>query len=435
MAGNPSTRRLREPRQALQVTISIDDSSRNEPQVYTTGSLISGRAIIRSDIDAYCEDAEILLLGLAGTRLELTRHKPTRALSPFLKMYMMTEAGDGGILELESPFPGPIAAGETISIPFRFVVPQYLLEGSCRHPCASHAVWERHSHLPPTLDGASDIEEHEFLARGRIQYYVEMRLRCYDDDVGSGAGCGMSKVVAGRQVVTILPALPELPPLPLDSVAPGSFLPSKSVVVRRNLVQRAGRLAVSSAQPPAMMLDPSGRSSPCSVVRMDLDFRPGDCSARPPPSRLVVSGTALGTTHLCAEPSELLPELSGEFGGGGGGKSPTTVQYSSTCELFPRTPLKPAWRWSQDPTDGGGGGGGGCYRAQLEMPLLLPACQRKPILPTFYSCLISQTYILEVKISLGCATSDLSLTLPLQIGVCSTDFSPSLTPATLDSRY
>lgn len=198
----------------------MDGSCQNDAPIFTTGSVISGHARVHSTIDAYCHGAEIVLLGLAGTRLELTRHKPTRALSPFLKMYMMSEQ-EGGTLELNSPFPKVMAAGETVSIPFSFVVPQYLLEDSCRHPCTSNAVWERHAHLPPTLDGGCDEEEHEFLARGRIQYYVEMRVRCcnyaeQDLESGQGSGSPDPTLIAGRQMVTILPALPELPPLPMD---------------------------------------------------------------------------------------------------------------------------------------------------------------------------------------------------------------------------
>lgn len=423
MAGNASARRLHDPVQALQVTISIDGSGHNAPQLYTTGSVVTGQATAHSEIDAYCEEAEILLLGLAGTRLELTRHKPTRALSPFLKMYMMTEC-DGGSLELNSPFPGFIAAGQTVSIPFSFIVPQYLLEDSCRHPCTSQAVWERHAHLPPTLDGANE-DEHEFLARGRIQYYVEMRLlyhehsnsnndeavACFSPEVNT------SKVVAGRQMVTILPALPELPPLPLDSIKSEPFLQSNSIMARKNILQRTGRLKASSTQPPAMMLDPWNRSSPCSVLHLELDFFPSDGSSQPP-TKLVVSGIALGTTHLCAEPSELLPELWCKNGGMGGDENgPTnTVQCSSAQRLFKSETVLPAWHRIQDLAEGE------CYKAELEMPLSLPACQQKSILPTFYSCLISQTYTLEISISLGLATPSLTLTLPLQIGVCRTDF-------------
>lgn len=424
MAGNASARRLHDPVQALQVTISIDGSCHNAPQLYTTGSVITGQATVHSEIDAYCEEAEILLLGLAGTRLELTRHKPTRALSPFLKMYMMAEC-DGGSLELISPFPGPIAAGQTVSIPFSFLVPQYLLEDSCRHPCASHAVWERHAHLPPTLDGANE-DEHEFLARGRIQYYVEMRLLYHEhsnnnNNDDEAAACfspevNTSKVIAGRQMVTILPALPELPPLLLDHMKSEPFLQSNSIMARKNIFQRTGRLKASSTQPPAMMLDPWNRSSPCSVLHLELDFFPSDASSQPP-TNLVVSGIALGTTYLCAEPSELLPELWCKNGGmGGDGNGPTTVQYSSAQQLFNLETVLPAWHRIQGLEEGN------YYKAELEMPLSLPARQQKPIIPTFYSCLISQTYTLETSISLGLATPSLTLTLPLQIGVCSTDF-------------
>lgn len=127
MSSNLSTQCSYAPPRALQVTISIDNSHHDEPQVYTTGSVIAGRAIIHSVTAVYCEEAEIVLLGLAGMRLEVTRQKPTRALSPFLKMHMAAEQ-ESGSLELDSPFPGSIAAIELISLPFSFVVPQYLLE-------------------------------------------------------------------------------------------------------------------------------------------------------------------------------------------------------------------------------------------------------------------------------------------------------------------
>lgn len=412
MARNPARNRQDGNSHSMQVTIFIDGNSDNHSPIYTTGSIISGKATIRSSTQIYCDEAEIVLLGFAGTRLELTRHKPTHAFSPFLKMYMMAEQ-EGGRLELDSPFPGRMVSGQTISIPFSFVVPQFLLEDSCRHPCASYAVWERHTRLPPTLDKGDS--GHEFHARGRIQYYVEMRLRCYSDSPGPfGEGYLDSKLIAGRKQVTILPALPELPPLPIHGADDDVFLRKRSLVVRKNFLQRAGTLIAFSSQPPAMMLDPFGQSSPCSVLLLELDFIPIDPTCRPP-RKLAISGVVRGTTHLCAEPSQLLPEFSRHGSGFSDtdGKGPTTVQYSSAQDLFPPTPQSPVWQQLQDDA------GDWHYRTELELPLELPAEERKPVLPTFYSCLISQTYLLEIKLFVGSATPRLSLTLPLQIGVCS----------------
>lgn len=442
-----------------QVSIHITNHNPQNPPIYTTNSLISGHALITSPSSIRCRSAEVVLVGLAGTRLELARHRPAQPPAPFLKMYMTGGGrpdhdaddcpGGGGLSDgdLDGPsFPCAMPARTALAVPFRFLVPAFLLETSCRHR-ASAAVRERHARLPPSLGGDDDdtrnntASKHELLGRGRIQYFIETRLRYSPDSPESSDSSSPSFTVTGRQMVTILPALPELPPLLMDYSPPlcgtnsaststsrssgknssrgsgSAYSQSSSLVVRRSLLRRrAGRLAASSAQPPAMMLDPSGRSSPCSVLRLQLRFTPSSSSPScpsgdaPPPHKVVVSGIARGTTHLCAEPSGLLPGQAGEDSG--------TVRYRSAQTLLPPTTVTPEW------TRHGAGDDDGevRYVAELTMPLGLPAKQRRPVLPTFDSCLISQTYALEVRLSLGPATPRLGLTLPLQIGVCGGDF-------------
>ncbi|KAM3489958.1 hypothetical protein MY3957_006780 [Beauveria namnaoensis] len=165
-------------------------------------------------------------------------------------MYMAAEQESGG-LELGSPFPGSLAASGYLGAPL---------------PSATYI-------------GRANAEEHEFLARGRIQYYVEMRLRYHDNSVNDGDAGNMicaehdnSRAIAGRQMVSILPALPELPPLPLYSRDFGTFLRSKSISIRKNLLQRSGRLKVSSTQPATISLSDSLLKRWTSRISTAADF-------------------------------------------------------------------------------------------------------------------------------------------------------------------
>ncbi|EGU81296.1 hypothetical protein FOXB_08191 [Fusarium oxysporum f. sp. conglutinans Fo5176] len=57
------------------------------------------------------------------------------------------------------------------------------------------------------------------------------------------------------------------------------------------------------------------------------------------------------------------------------------------------------------------------HTATLPISITLPSPDNKILLPTFYSCLISRTYILEVVLAARSHGSSFTLRFPLQVAV------------------
>lgn len=361
-------------------------------------------------------------------------------------------------LHVIQPTPTPCATtlspGCSTSFPFTFVVPTTLLDTSCRHKVVSSAVRTAHLSLPPSLG------DHELAGVGagttslddiapdmtKVTYGVRVRLSA---DVFAS---GKSTLIADKFMkVRILPATYEEPPLILSCgspARPGSFLePDYQPVCERTLRQsfipiskKTGCLAVQAEQPASFRIPhlafPVIQASTTVTLRLRFDPlitdahppRLGDVAARLnvmtffatkamqdfPRRSSVLYDCNQGTFH------ETLPISRSHMGNviwrrhdplTQNVKAPSLDRHdsgfsvSSAAETSSNA-IKPSKR--HDPSLP-------YYTATLVMPLRLPV--DKAWIPTFYSCLVSRVYTLDLALVVDApgAGRHIDISVPVQV--------------------
>ncbi|PFH60950.1 hypothetical protein XA68_18525 [Ophiocordyceps unilateralis] len=416
------------PAAQLKPSISIKVDGHFSSKVYTSGSTISGHAIVCTQRDTPFHDFDIIFTGIAATRLDFVQQYPSHSFRPFMKLRMP-------IPPAALPEHKVFEAGQLYSIPFHFVVPHQLTLGACTHHCSTPAVREHHLRLPPTVgfweadDQAPEMAQIEYSVKARVYRKCE-------------PGGYQQKFMEGYHMLKVLPALPEDAPLDITPRDERYNL-FKSKTIRKNLFSaKAGKLKVRASQPGAVMLTPDAHAASTSTVRISLEFIPTS-SDQAPPKISSVTGKLTSATFFGAAPTDLLPNL--------GSRSVYTanpsLSYTTTTALFSESHPTPAWYQrnisgrrdsgysslgvDEDASDtdcsvdrGRAGGRNRRSRrcpirhsALLELPFTIPISNRKLFLPTFHSCLISRTYTLHISMSIGPANTTMNLALPLQIGV------------------
>ncbi|KAG5985761.1 hypothetical protein E4U54_005818 [Claviceps lovelessii] len=406
------------------IKITIDGHFNSK--VYTSGSTISGYAVVQTPKDTVFDVFDIIFSGVAVTRLDFIQQYPAQSIRPFMKLQMPIERS---VLPRNHVF----TAGKTYNIPFNFVVPHQLTIGACNHNCSSPGVQDCHLRLPPTVGHWEADDSAPEMAQ--IEYTV--KARAYRK--APGAGQAPRKILEGHHMVKVLPSLPEDAPLDI-TFRDERYAMSKTKTIRKNLFSaKAGKLTVSANQPGAVMLSPDGHKASGSVARIDLEFAPSspDCG---PPKVNSISGRITSSTFFGAAPTDLLPNL--------GSRSAYTpnpsLSYSVTTNLFNNSKTAEKLKWQMRNVTGRRDSGysslgvtdedqseADCpnaakksrktcpirHNAAVEIPLHIPLSNKKFFLPTFHSCLISRTYTLHLHLSVGPTNTAMSLAVPLQIGV------------------
>ncbi|KJZ78024.1 hypothetical protein HIM_02661 [Hirsutella minnesotensis 3608] len=396
-------------------------------KVYTSGSTITGHALVCTQRDTPYDDFDIIFTGIAATRLDFVQQYPSHSFRPFMKLRMP-------IAPSALPRPKVFEAGKTYKIPFTFIVPHQLTLGACTHHCSVPAVREQHLRLPPTVGFWEADDQAPEMAQ--IEYAIKARAYRRGE-----TGSHPTKFMEGYHMVKVLPALPEDAPLDI-TFRDERYNLSKSKTIRKNLFSaKAGKLTATASQPSAVMLTADGHSASTSAVRLSLEFEPSSMDTAPP-KVTSVCGKLTSATFFGAAPTDLLPNL--------GSRSVYTanpsLSYTTTSNLFSQTVGKVTWQ-PRNPsgrrdsgysslgieedaseTDGEARARAGSktkkakrcpiqHVAVLEIPFSIPMTNRKLFLPTFHSCLISRTYTLHLNVSVGPGNTTFALAIPLQIGV------------------
>ncbi|ODA76716.1 hypothetical protein RJ55_07987 [Drechmeria coniospora] len=388
-------------------------------KVYTSGSTISGQAVIHTQRDTPFDRFEIIFTGIAATRLDFVQQYPSHSFRPFMKLRMPIPRGT-------LPESKVFEAGTSYVIPFHFVVPHQLTLGACTHHCSTPGVREQHLRVPPTVGFWEADDQAPEMAQ--IEYSVKARA-CRET----------GKIMEGYHMVKVLPAAPEDPPLDITARDERYNL-SKSKTMRKNLfTAKTGKLTATASQPGAVMLSGDGQNASTSIARVSLDFAPSS-SGTPPPKINSMSGKIMTATFFGAAPTDLLPNL--------GSRSAYTanpsLSYATTHSLFNLSPDQVTWQErsistrrdsgysslgvDEDASENNYARGRDRKRkwakkctirhsAILEVPFSIPLTNLKLFLPTFHSCLISRTYTLHLNLSVGPTNTTISLAIPLQIGV------------------
>ncbi|OAQ71285.1 arrestin [Pochonia chlamydosporia 170] len=393
-------------------------------KVYTSGSTISGQAVVKTQKDTQFDDFDIIFSGIAATRLDFVQQYPSHSFRPFMKLRMPIDRStlpDSHVFE----------AGKTYTIPFNFVVPHHLTIGACNHHCSSPAVRDQHLRLPPTVGFWEGDDQAPEMAQ--IEYSI--KARAYRR--AAEGGDAPNKIMEGYHILKVLPALPEDAPLDI-TFRDERYNLSKTKTIRKNLFSaKAGKLTATANQPSAVMLSADGHRASGSIARINLEFAPTATETAPPKINSV-SGKIVTSTFFGAAPTDLLPNL----GSRATYTANPSLSYTVSNNVFNnKTVEKLAWQMRNvsgrrdsgysslgnadedqsetDSSDDATKKSKSCpirHNATLDVPFSIPM-SKKVFLPSFHSCLISRTYTLHLNLSVGPTNTALSLAIPLQIGV------------------
>jgi hypothetical protein len=408
--------------------IILDDH--REGKIYTTLDALSGKVEITASHNARFDEIQITLEGSVKTYVENLSPHTTRARTTaahnFLKLTMP-------IRDADYPQPRIAEAGRKYTFPFNFVVPEQLLPRACSHKCNTEHVHHAHLQLPPSM-GDREVSVQDDLApeMAKVQYAIKVKvIRTREQDSKEVV------LVEGLKKLHIVPAQAELPPMNILT-GESDYTLSKTKTLKKGMFSgKLGKITVSAAQPSAIVL-PSPSSgvtmSATAMATLNLRFDPHDGSSQPP--RLGGLTTKIkASTFYAARPAEYLPShhMMGTPFDIIRGVYDTSVSLSSRCvEAVTWTKHKSAPAYtrrgsassssssdcSDHASDPEPKEGSEYYSATVLVPITLPSS--KSWVPTFYSCIASRTYSIDLNLSIhtpgsGVPVTTASLHLPIQI--------------------
>ncbi|KDN69678.1 putative arrestin [Colletotrichum sublineola] len=415
----------RQPASSRKHSVEVNINDHYHSKVYTSGNFISGEVIITPSHDNRFDYVQIILIGTSRTRLDALQI-PQHSSHTFLKLEMP-------IPESAYPVPRIFEAGRTYTVPFNFVIPHHLTISACTHKAQSDYIHDYHMRLPPTMGGWERDDMAPDMAQ--VQYAVKARVVRQDELGGKPV-----KLMEDNHFIKILPCSPEDPPLNIAKQDRGYTL-SKTKTVRKNLFSsKQGYITAATSQPNAIHLTADGRSSSEGSILVNLNFEPTSADILPPKVN-TVSAKLQAQTWYGATPMTKLPNM------GDSQEAFAMSQqqvYTTSVSLFSTSVGKVAWRQqltsttrrdsgyssdglgASDNTDSDNpnhsqsrrsnkdGSSPILHRAALQIPFKLPT-SRKTLIPTFYACLVSRTYTLQLMLVVG--DSKINLNVPLQIAL------------------
>ena len=341
------------------------------------------------------------------------------------------------------PEGGVAQAGVSYTFPFEFVVPARLLDQQCTHRVESPQVHEAHLHLPPSFgdpmlagDGLT-LQDDMAPDMSKIQYMIRARML-----KARATGTKSSEVADKAIKVRIVPAVEEDPPLSINQDNKDFELRKEKDVKKGLFKGKMGRITAEAPQPSGFRLPALKNRSACpisTITTVNLRFDPVDDKAQPPPLGSIVSKlrtqTFFGSLPFRVIPSRssIIPwdsqrglfvqavELSSrcissvEWRRHDGREQSTTGtsrRQSDDSDFSPASTskvLEPSSTYRP---------GTPFYTARVLVPMSLP--KNRSFTPTFHSCSVSRTYVLDLNItyhtpSTTVSTPSIQLRLPIQI--------------------
>ncbi|KAH7469784.1 hypothetical protein IWW34DRAFT_440169 [Fusarium oxysporum f. sp. albedinis] len=395
-----------------------------EAKIYTSGSTITGSVSFSPSADLTVDAFEIVFTGSETTLVQMF-HQGTMPKSghKFLQLRMP-------IPESALPPDGVLQAGQTYEVPFSFVIPYQLPSAACKH--RNPIIRERHLQLPPTIGSW----EHDDMAVHTIavNYGVDARALLKTDK-------GKSMVLERTHPVKVMPYLPEQPPLHIVPGNPRFTLTHEKSIRKDILSSKLGYIRATTRQPdPVIISADKLQPSECSL-NIDLEFWPTSKKATPPEmyakSATIKASTYYSTGHLSflpdqhnfpsVMPNPILSFVLDESATVTSSPTPHWEQTSASISApSSRRGSENSTMGEEPPRTASRRGSKSSdiikaeaprHTATLPVSIALPSPDNKILLPTFYSCLISRTYILEVVLASRAHGSSFMLRLPLQIAV------------------
>ncbi|KAG8166636.1 hypothetical protein KVR01_002325 [Diaporthe batatas] len=442
-------------------------------KTYTSSSVVSGDVTISTQRDVRFDTIEVILLGSAKTKTD-GYSAPHESTYTFLKLIMP-------IPESVYPVPRVLEGSRTLTVPFHFVLPNFLTIGACTHKVESDHIRGQHLCLPPSMgswargnwekdDLSPQMADIEYTIKARVWKQPELHARPI-------------KIMESVKPIQVLPTFPEDAPLSITK-NDRLYCMSKTKSIRKNLLStKLGKLTVSAEQPKAIMLRPDGQLSTGTTAQIDLKFEPA-CAGAALPKVTAVSSKITAHTYFSAGPISSQPNM-GDFIKPGISDRRGVYSTSVTLPATAPPPGAQAWTAHQARRDSGyftdtapettaseGEEDDDRQRRQrsrrrrtsttianlvrpsrqqhqsqnqsqspprpspssvyhtstTHVPVARLPTGKKFFVPTFHSCITSRVYTLHVALqvagSAGSGNTTLSLDLPLQIGV-----EPPVSPA------
>lgn len=298
------------------------------------------------------------------------------------------------------PIPRIAEKGKKYTFPFTFVIPERLLDSSCTHRVKNDTVREAHLQLPPSAgdpyfagEGGCLINDF-FPDMARISYCIRakiLRRRGSDDR-------SITLADSSRKV-RITPNVEESPPVHAED-HPGDYVLRVEKNIKRGIFRgRLGRLTVEAEQPKDLGLPPCPASTlvPISLwfVVSDEPFEPPKLGTLKAKLRISTFFSTSAINYIPRPSSHTNDALLGHYG--------VSLLLSSRC----MGGVKWIKQSSLGPTT---------YNATLLVPITIPKC--KELVPSFATCLISRSYMLDLSIVVQASTHphpSVSLKIPLQV--------------------
>ncbi|KAM5343941.1 hypothetical protein ACJ41O_012478 [Fusarium nematophilum] len=376
-----------------------------ESKVYTSGSEISGHVALASRPDAIADALEIVLLGTIRTNVYAPQSDVPPARHTFLQLSMASLPGSRA-LNPEEP----------CRVPFHCVMPYQLPGIACKFAHGT-MVHQRHLQLPPTMGAWQGDDQAPRSAR--VEYAIKATVILKSDQNETERSIDFF-----RQLL-VLPFHPEQPPF--HNLSTNIFRLSQSAMIRRDFFSsKIGSLRAAAIPSDPIVLSTETLQASQSSITLDLEFVPL-CNRDLPPDIQVKSANIRAITHYSESHISYLPgqeeRLSGPM-------SHPVINYFDSSELVYSQPGKPLWH--QEPVSRMAHNPGGVmdesrfgFRAPWVIPFTLPTASNNIFLPSFYSCLIARTHIIDITLSVGSFGTSLSLTIPLQISARGSADSPN----------
>ena len=439
-------------RKRNEIDIVLDDSEAEFVNVYSTHDEIKGKVEMRFEKDTLLDELWITFEGQAATYVEkIASTAPSTGRTTgkhiFLRLLQPVDSDD-------LPDDHVLRAGCTYEIPFLFRVPPSLLPYVCSHKVENEEIRKSHLELPPSMgDPTISGNGHQLMddiapAMSRVSYAVRARA------TGRLASDKPFTLAEQTKKVLIIPARNETPPMhiPEDSL----YVMRRERSVKKGLfkIGKIGRITAETNQPRSFRLPhPSKKITDpiTTTTTITLRFDPAT-EADQPPTLGSIASKMRAYSFFGAAPYRIIPDvhrydnwsvLHGVYSESielsqrnlstvtwtrhAPGSSPISRTSSSVSAEMARRPStfstasasstipEPSSSWNPDLP---------FYTAQLLVPLALPSpsSSNKPkvFLPTFHSCIISRTYVLDLTLSYNTpgtsvSTPHITLKAPIQI--------------------
>ncbi|KAK1986971.1 hypothetical protein LZ30DRAFT_801419 [Colletotrichum cereale] len=263
-------------------------------KIYSCGSTVSGHVEINPRTDTSFSSIHISLLGKVSIRREDV-YVLAHSTHLFLQLHMPVH-------ESALPTPRLFKVGNFYSIPFQFVIPQNLPDGSCHHSVESSMIRRRHLQLPSTLTGWDKDD----LSPGLMEVRYCVRAMVLENDT-SGTKEPLLKMEAERFISLIATSTEDLP-ITIGKKDLNFTLEKTEHIHKSKRTGSSGYITAKSAQPEAVRLSQDGHEASGSSTQIQFTFTPS-LDAMPPPKITVKSVKILAHTWGFLRPKPVLPDL------------------------------------------------------------------------------------------------------------------------------